>query len=213
MFLELAEKLNTINKITALAFGAWSTTLVFGLIFLLSLALAIVYRKKIALAPSKFNGKTILLVLIIILWSPMFFDNIFGSWQVFLRQVKMTTASSEDKFQSRLCVVDKNQALGGGACSLIPFAKEVKNSVPNQSSLAVVSEGFYSLFLQYYFIPNYQITTPELASYWLLYWPKSGYQLNNSQELMEIKGTTTKNWGRFQIVKTFSDGMTILKKL
>lgn len=212
MFLETAEKLNTINKTLPVFFGAWPVALILGLILLLSLIIVLVFKNKLILASPKFNGRAVLVALIILAWAPMFFDNIFSAWQTILRPGRALTASVSDKVRARLCAIDQNQNLGNGACSLIPFMKKAISLVPSQAKIAVIADGFHSLFLQYYLLPNYQITGPAEADYWLLYLPAADYQIDDKQELWESRGGVKKNWGRWQVVKIFNQGMAILKK-
>jgi hypothetical protein len=213
MFLETGEKLNTINKIIALSIGNWSATFVFGSIFLLLLVLILVFKNKLFLTFKKLNSRTVLAVLLVLCWAPLFFDGWFSSWQSIFRQNRNWRSPTAVKTEERLCSIDKNQNLGRSVCSLVPFAKEVEAAVPDQTKVALSSGGYFSLFLQYYFIPKYQMTTPELADYWIMYLPDFGYQINNNQELIEIKQDKEKNWGRWQVVRFLGAGMIILKRL
>ncbi len=212
MFLETAEKLNTINKTVAESFGSSSTTVFLGLGFCLLLFIFLVYKVKVGSTLKRGDPRIILVVLIIVCWWPMFTEKILVAWRQIFIEAKNINASAEVKLETRLCDIDKNQEYKGSVCLLEPFVREIKSLVPAQAKLSIVSDGFYSLFLKYYLMATYQITARETADYWIIYLPETGYQFNSDNELFEIKGQDRKNLGHWQVIKIFNQGMVILKK-
>jgi hypothetical protein len=212
MFLTTLKKLSTINKVTSLGLGSWPATVVLGLSFWALLLIFLVYKNKAGVLLNNISARSALLVLIAVAWLPMFATNIIADWQYILARTQLMGASGGDKLQSRLCAIDENQKLAGGVCLLEPFLQEVKNSVPAQSKVAVISDGYYLFFLQYYLMADYQVTDRAAADYWLLYLSKIDYQFGDDGHLYEFNGADKRDWGSWQVVKITNQGMGVLKK-
>lgn len=210
MLIETAERLNSINKTPVLDLGFLSATIIFGSLFLIFLFL--VYPSKAFLALKNIKTRSAVLGLMVIFWLPIFIENILADWQHIAGAGKVMTAPANAKAENNLCVMDKNDDLQGSICLLEPFVKEVKKVVPAQAKVHIVSRGFYGLYLQYAFASTYQIISPELADYWLIYSSEIGYQLTTDNELLEIKGETKKSLGRWQVVEIINKDMVIIKR-
>lgn len=210
MFIETAERLNSINKTPVLDLGFLSATIIFGSLFLIFIFL--VYPSKAFLALKNIKTRSAVLGLMVIFWLPMFVENMLADWQHIASAGKVMTATAAVKSENNLCVMDKNDKLEGSICLLEPFVKEVKNVVPAQAKVNIISSGYYALFLKYTLASTYQVTSPELADYWLIYSSKVGYQLTTNNELLEVDGDARKNLGHFQIVKIINKDMVIIKR-
>jgi len=210
MFIETAERLNSINKTPVLDLGWLSATIIFGSLFLIFLFL--VYPSKAFLAVKKIKTRSAVLILMVIFWLPIFVEKMLADWQHIGRAGQAMTATTAVKSENNLCVMDTNDDLMGSICLLEPFVKEVKKVVPAGVKVNIVSRGFYGLYLKYAFTSSYQITSPELADYWLIYSSEIGYQLTTDNELLEVKGEVKKNLGRFQIVEIINKDMVIIKR-
>lgn len=212
MFLETMEKLNSINKTLALSFGSLSTIVIFGLGLWLLWFIFFMYKSRGISEFKKINNRTILLVSIVVIWLPVFIENASANWSKIFKEVKLVTATTEIKSENRLCIADKNSNLKGGACLMEPYIREVKTLVPTGSKVVIISDAYYGLFLKYRFIADYQVTSRELADYWLFYGSRVAYQVNSNNELLEITGDSQKNWGRFEVVKIIDQNRAILKR-
>ena len=210
MFLETAEKLNAVNKIPVLDLGFFSATIIFGSLFLIVLFL--IYPSKAFLAFKNIKTRSAVLGLIVIFWLPMFIENVLADWQHIAGAGKVMTSLADAKAENNLCMMDKNDDLKGSICLLEPFVKEVKKVVPAGAKVNIVSRGFYGLYLKYALVSTYQVTSPELADYWLIYSSEIGYQLTTDNELLEVKGETKKSLGRWQVVEIINKDMVIIKR-
>lgn len=213
MFLETVEKLNSINKTLALSFGTWSATVIFGLSFFLLLYVFLLNKDKIPPEVfKKIDVRLTIFILVTVCWLPIFLESFVANWQQIFIQTDFINVSVDDKLQTRLCAVDKNQKFSGSLCSLEPFIKEVKSLVPRQAKVIVISDNYFNLFLNYSLLSFYQVTNSESANYWLIYLPMTGYQLDSNNELFKINGEDRKSLGYFQIVKILNKNMAILKR-
>jgi hypothetical protein len=213
MFLETMEKLNSINKTLALSFGSLSTIVIFGLGLYFLWFIFFMYKSRGIPELKKINTKMVLLVLIVIVWLPVFIESTSANWSKIFKEVELVTATTEIKSENRLCIADKNSNLKGGACLMEPYIKEVKTLVPIGSKVVIISDAYYGLFLKYRFIADYQVTSRELADYWLFYGSRVAYQIDSNSELLEVTGDSKKNWGRFEVLKIIDQNRVILKKM
>ncbi len=196
-----------INIFTASLWGAWSATLIMGLVLIAGFFLVHYF---FALNLKKSSNLLILLFLCYLPFGFGFFRNTIKTVSADWSRLKKSPA--ENIVQS-FCQMDDTQRMGGLYCALAHYIDEIITTIPAGSKIKLAFNSGLSLYANYYFYEHYNLVNDyDQADYLLIFVANQKYALSEAGNLTLISEPTV-SLGRWQVVASYHPEIIILKRL
>jgi hypothetical protein len=162
-FIHQPEILLTINFILGPSLGGFAAVSIFSAAFLLLALLGYFVARRY-----KWDRSTLIFALAALLWLPLLAQSIYSSFREFNDTWFTLGLREREQIIWRYCRIDSYQHLGGGFCELYPFIEHVRQTVPKNSRIALVTSNLWAYF-NYYLYADYTMVEPAQADYILVY--------------------------------------------
>ncbi len=162
--------------------------------------------------------------LLFLAWLPLGLSAWLTHYNLAAQAMASWSAPLADKWQARLCRLDKNQGFQGLLCGLEPIAKAVREKINGPASLCLITnDNLYPLFAFRLYDIFDVLTSCQQADYALIYLPPglpsvremnyfTDSHLLQSTIMVNDKPVTT-DLGRFELPQTLGDDIFLLKHL
>lgn len=196
------EVLSTINVIMGSRIGSISSTLFFGVLFILVVIVGLIVLRK------KYSFSSIIIYAALICWLPLLIQFSYNLVKEFNDTWFALFQPESEQIVWRYCRIDKYQNLNGNLCGLYPFIEQVKKNIPRGAKVSYANSSS-APFLSYYLYRDYEMTSNDKAEYIVLYRPYKPHFYENGVLYEGVEERTVV--ARGQVVIAFGPGQLILK--